>query len=100
MTQLRKLAVIGAVAAAFLGVNTEAQRRQKPPSIAFGTAEVSLGMSVEEVQKNLSESARHIEFMGDKHTALVRVNNAPVPSGDDSRGRPIASVLTPPARVG
>ncbi|HEV1994602.1 MAG TPA: hypothetical protein VGR03_09745 [Candidatus Acidoferrum sp.] len=85
MTQLRKLVVIGAVATAFLQVNIEAQRKQKPPSIAFGTAEVSLGMSVEQLQMNLSESARHIEFLSDKHTALIRVNNVPVPSGDEGQ---------------
>jgi hypothetical protein len=42
-------------------------------------------MTVEQVQKVLAESARHIEFMSDKHTALVRINNAPVPNGDEGQ---------------
>jgi prepilin-type processing-associated H-X9-DG protein len=73
------------VVATFLGLNVEAQRGQQPPSIGFGGAQVSLGMTVEQVEKNLAASARHIEFMSDKHTAVVRVNNAPVPSGDEGQ---------------
>lgn len=82
MRVLRALVVTGMVAT-FLGLNVEAQRPQ--PSIEFGGAQVSLGMTVEQVEKNLAESARHIEFMTDKHTALVRVNNAPVPTGDEGQ---------------
>lgn len=84
MRLLRALVVAGAVAS-LLGPNVEAQRRQQPPSIEFGGAHVSLGMTVEQVEKNLVESARHIEFMSDKHTALVRINNAPVPAGDEGQ---------------
>jgi len=84
MNLLKALAVTGAIAAV-LGLNMEAQRKQEPPSIEFGAAQVSLGMTVEQVEKNLAESARHIEFMTDKHTALVRINNAPVPSGDEGQ---------------
>ncbi len=80
MTLLKTIALTLAVAVAFLSLNTRAQRKQEPPSIAFGGAQVSLGMTTEQVEKNLSENARHIEFMTDKHTALVRINNAPVPS--------------------
>jgi hypothetical protein len=77
--------VMTGVVVTFLGLNVEAQRRQQPPSIEFGGAQVSLGMTVEQVEKALAESARHIEFMTDKHTALVRVNNAPVPTGDEGQ---------------
>ncbi|HXM93142.1 MAG TPA: hypothetical protein VOA64_02635 [Candidatus Dormibacteraeota bacterium] len=84
MSLLKASAVIGAIAV-FLGLNMEAQRKQERPSIDFGGAQVSLGMTLEEVEKNLAANARHIEFMTDKHTALVRINNAPVPSGDEGQ---------------
>lgn len=84
MTLLRTLAVTGTVVVA-LGLNIAAQRQQELPSIAFGTAQVSLGMTEEQVEKNLAESARHIEFIADKHTAVVRINNARVPSGDEGQ---------------
>src|SRR5689334_25115153 len=78
--------VMTGVVATFLGLSVQAQRgQQQPPSVEFGRAQVSLGMSVEQVQMNLSESARHIEFMSDKQTALVRVNNVPMPSGDEGQ---------------
>ncbi len=84
MSLLRTLAVAGAIAA-LLGVSNKAQRKQEQPSIAFGTAEVSLGMTVEQVEKALAESARHIELMSDKHTALVRINNLPAPEGHEGQ---------------
>lgn len=85
MTHVKTLAVIGAVAAALLGISNKAERKQEQPSIAFGTAEVSLGMIVEQVEKVLAESARHIELMSDKHTALVRINNVPAPKGHEGQ---------------
>jgi hypothetical protein len=84
MRALGALVWIGVVAT-LLGPNIQVQRRQQQPSIEFGGAQVSLGMTVVQVEKNLAESARHIEFMSDKHTALVRVNNAPVTSGDEGQ---------------
>jgi hypothetical protein len=84
MNLLKALAVIGAIPAV-LGLNMEAQRKQEPPSIEFGGAQVSLGMPLEQVEKALAERARHLEFMSDKHTALVRINNAPVPNGDEGQ---------------
>jgi hypothetical protein len=84
MTALKLLTLSGAgccVVVALLSSNTKAQRKQEPPSIAFGGAQVSLGMRIEQVEKNLAETARHIEFMSDKHTALVCSNNAPCRGG-------------------
>ncbi len=38
-------------------------------------------MTTEQVKTSLAESARHIEFMSDKQTALVCVNNTPCDGG-------------------
>jgi len=84
MRMLRALVVSGMVAT-FLGLNSEGQRRQGSPSIEFGGAQVSLGMTVEQVEKNLAESARHVQFLIDKHTALVRVDNVSLPAGDEGQ---------------
>ena len=84
MNLLRALVVIGAIAAV-LCLNMKAQRKQEHASIEFGGAQVSLGMTVEQVEKNLAENARHIEFATDKHTALVRINNAPGYSGHEGQ---------------
>lgn len=92
MSLLRGLAAAAAFAAAVLGVRSEAQHKQHPASIAFGTAEISLGMTVEQVERALAESARRIEFMSDKHTALVRANNAPVPEGHARRVKVVGQV--------
>ncbi|MGC1417043.1 MAG: hypothetical protein WA817_17275 [Candidatus Acidiferrum sp.] len=80
----KSLALIGAIPIV-LAFNMEAQRKQEPPSIEFGGAQISLGMTVEQVQKNLAANARHIELMTDKHTALIRINNAPLPSGSEGQ---------------
>jgi hypothetical protein len=43
-------------------------------------------MTVEQVERGLSEGARHIKFMKeDKHTALVQVNNSTEPEGDEGQ---------------
>jgi hypothetical protein len=82
---LRGALVVAGLISILVGPNIAAQRKQPPPSIEFGGAQVSLGMTVGQVEKNLAESARHIEFMSDKHTAVVRVNNASVPTGDEGQ---------------
>lgn len=66
----RALAVAGAVALV-VGLKTDAQRKQEQPSITFGNARISLGMTVEQVTSHLTDAARHIRFMSDKQTALV-----------------------------
>jgi hypothetical protein len=69
----RVLAVMGAVA--FVGVLTgDAQRTKEQPSISFGMAAISLGMTVEQVDRNLAGAARHIQMLPDKQTALVYRN--------------------------
>jgi hypothetical protein len=50
------------------------QQTQDQPSVTFGMAKVSLGMTVQQVEQHLSEAGRHIEFLPDKQTAIVRVN--------------------------
>ncbi|MGA7908310.1 MAG: hypothetical protein WCA16_12960 [Candidatus Sulfotelmatobacter sp.] len=69
MARSRVLALVFVAAVAALALSGEAQR--KAPSIAFGGAQVSLGMTPEQVEENLADASRHIEFLkGDKHTAL------------------------------
>jgi len=65
------------------GPNVAGQQKQAPPFLEFGTAQISLGMTKEQVEKTLRESGRHLVDMNDNHTALVRANDAPVPSGDE-----------------
>jgi hypothetical protein len=67
---------------ALLAREESAQRKQEPPSIAFGMAKVSLGMTVEQVQESLSGAARHIQFLPDKKTSLVCRNG-----DDDTEGQ-------------
>jgi hypothetical protein len=83
MRLLKTLFVTGALAVAFLNVNTRAERRQEPPSIAFGLARVTVGMTIERVEKNLAESGRHLEPLGDKHSWSVCINNIPMPDCDE-----------------
>jgi hypothetical protein len=71
---LKTFFVIGALAFAVV-LQVSAARNQ--PSIAFGTATVSLGMTVEQVQERLSGAARSIKFLPDKVTALVYTNGEP-----------------------
>lgn len=75
------LAALGAILVAVLGLATQGQR--SAPSIAFGNAWVSLGMTAEQVEKNLADSGRHIEFMKeDKRSALVLVNGSKPPDDE------------------
>jgi hypothetical protein len=60
----RVLVTIG-VLAALLGFNVEILRAQQSPSIEFGGAQVSLGMTVEQVKTSLAESGRQIQFLTD-----------------------------------
>src|SRR6266436_4082244 len=82
MNLLKALAVMGAIVVA-LGLSMKAKQKQEPASIEFGGAQVSLGMTVGQVEKNLAEGGRHIELLTDKHTALVRINNAAGYSGHE-----------------
>lgn len=73
MSLIRVLAVTGLVAFA-TGVGGTAQRTQEAASITYGRAKITLGMTVEQVEKNLAEAARHIQMLADKETALVYQN--------------------------
>jgi hypothetical protein len=74
MILIKTMAFISAVVLS-AGMNGAPQPKQRQPSIAFGIATISLGMTVEEVQKRLAESGRHLEFLDDKVTGLVHAPN-------------------------
>jgi hypothetical protein len=57
-----------------VGFNTGAQQRRHPPSISFGMAYVSIGMTREQVEQNLTQGGRHLELLPDKQTELVVPN--------------------------
>jgi hypothetical protein len=80
VNRLRILSLI-ALASASAGVfGTEAQHVR--PSIVFGGATISLGMTSEQVERSLADADRHIRFLkGDKHTALVLLSNSTEPEG-------------------
>jgi hypothetical protein len=81
MSLTRFFVVSGAVGLA-ASLALAAQRTQSQPSITFGMAKVSLGMTVDQVQESLSGAARHIEFLPDKQTSIVRRNG-----DDDTEGQ-------------
>lgn len=53
------------------------QTSNKPPSIGFGMAYVSIGMTEAEVNKIMAENGHHLKFLPDKQTALVVENDTP-----------------------
>ena len=75
MSHKRVLAVVSAVTLA-TWVAGCTQRTQEQPSITFGTARISLGMTAGQVEQHLSEAARHADFtnLSDKNTAAVMRN--------------------------
>lgn len=77
MSAIKVLAVLG-VLLLFAGGASRAQKQEGQPSISFGLASVSLGMTVTEVEHRLSEGGRHLKFLPDKVTGMVYRN------GDDS----------------
>lgn len=71
MRLTRALAIASSMALASWSMGC-AQRKQEQPSITFGTARISLGMTMEEVKQRLSEAAMHIDFKSpDKNMAYV-----------------------------
>jgi hypothetical protein len=81
--ELTRLLALAGVVALLTGRNGASQQAQQPPSITFGMAKVSLGMSVQQVEQHLSEAGRHIQFLPDKRTAIVSVSGNP----GDSEGQ-------------
>jgi hypothetical protein len=71
MTLNKTLSVI-TVLAFIAGTYGDVQKGQ--PSIAFGIASVSLGMTVEQIQEHLAKAGRHLKFLPDKSTAVVYAN--------------------------
>jgi hypothetical protein len=80
---LRRALVVAGLISILLGPSIAAQPKRPLPSIEFGRAQISLGMTRQQVEKTLRESGRHLVDMNDGHTAVVRVNNAPVPTADE-----------------
>jgi hypothetical protein len=76
MILIRSLAMAGMVLLTSAGTGSS-ERPQEQPSISFGMAQISLGMTVQEVEQRLSEGARHIQFLSDKKTAIVHLNGEP-----------------------
>ena len=71
MSLIRVLAATGAIV---LASGATQRKHELPPSIRFGAARISLGMTVEQVEQQLSQAARHIQMLPDKQTALVYQN--------------------------
>ncbi|SRR6266849_592112 len=70
---IKAFGLVGAVVLA-TGLNGTAQRAQRQPSINYGRATISLGMTVEDVERHLADAARHMKTLSDKDTALVYRN--------------------------
>jgi len=64
------LAMVGMV----LLVSGTPQLPQEQPSISFGLAKITLGMTVRQVEQRLSEGGLHIQFLPDKKTGVVHLN--------------------------
>lgn len=93
MIPIKTMAFISAVVLT-AGMNGGLQPKQRQPSIAFGRTTISLGMTVEEVQKRLAESGRHLQFLDDKVTGLVQTSVEKTPDENEgqvtfSRGRAV-----------
>ena len=73
MTPIRFLAAIGVLALA-TGLEGAAQRKPEQPWLEFGGAKISLGMTIEQVQEQLSGAGWHIQILADKKTAMVDRN--------------------------
>lgn len=79
---IKILGLVG-VAIFVTALNGAAQRTQRP-SISYGGATISIGMTVEEVERHLADAGRHIKtLVSDKDTALVYRNG----ETDDSEGQ-------------
>lgn len=68
MSAPRALALAGAVILA-VTLSLAAQRAQQP-SLNFGSANISLGMTVQEAQTLLTEAGRHFQFIRDEPPPL------------------------------
>ena len=91
MPQKMKLTFLVALLLSSLAIQAIAQQQttnqrqanQRQPSIAFGMAKISLGMTIQQVEQNLAGAGRHIQMLQDKETAIVYRNGIT----DDSEGQ-------------
>lgn len=66
-----------------IALNGAPQRSQERPSIAYGTANVSLGMTVEQVEQSLQGGSRYMKTIpGYKDSTLVYVNGQSNPTSE------------------
>jgi hypothetical protein len=74
MTFSKPFTLVGALAL-LTGLNGAPQRPQAQPTISFGTAVISLGMTVEQVEQHLAQAALHTKPLSeDKNNVLVYLN--------------------------
>lgn len=73
---------VGIFAVALL-TRASPQRPQERPSISYGTAKVSLGMTMEQVQQSLAGASRHMQTIPSfKQSVMVYVNGQPEPTSE------------------
>jgi hypothetical protein len=77
------------VSTGFMGCSPSGLQEQ--PSVTFGASKIYLGMTREEVQRRLAESARHIVVQsdlptGDQHLSLTTVARNSTADPNDSEG--------------
>jgi len=77
------------VSTGFMGCSPSGPQEQ--PSVTFGASKIYLGMTREEVQRRLAESARHIVVQsglptGDQHLSLTTVARNATSDPNDSEG--------------
>lgn len=82
--RLSKLFLVTGLLVSLNGPIADAQAPERP-SLDFGLAQINLGMTVDQVTRTLAESGRHIQFLSDKVTAVVRRDNEPIPQGDEGQ---------------
>ena len=77
-----KTATFAGVLLTILSVNSGGQGRLEQPSLDIGGAQISLGMTVEQVKATLDKNGKHLRFLWDEKTALVVRNGTPTDVND------------------
>ncbi len=78
MTISKTFTLVGTLAV-LLELNGAPQRPQVKPTISYGTAGISLGMTIEQVEQHLAQAARHTKAISpDKNSVSV------YPNGEDT----------------
>lgn len=74
MTFSKTFTLLGTLAV-LMWFNGAPQRPQAQPTISYGTADISLGMTVEQVEQHLAQAARHTKGISpDKNSVVVYPN--------------------------